>query len=102
RAPSRTAARVGPAKNKGARPARAPAPHGGWTVQVGSFSRRVNAEKLLREVKATGAMASVTASGRGRRARYRVRAGPFAERMAAEQTIDKLKKDGFSSSLLPP
>jgi cell division septation protein DedD len=62
----------------------APQPSGtGWTVQLGSFASRANAERLVGELKAKGYAAFSTESGSGGRILYRVRVGPapnFARR----------------------
>jgi DedD protein len=74
----------------------------GWTVQVGSFANRANADKLLRRMKALDESAHVASSGRGEGVRYRVRIGPLADRHAAERALAKLRKEGVSGSLVGP
>jgi DedD protein len=76
--------------------------HHGWTVQVGSFASRENAEKLLRRVKTQNSSAHVVSSGTGAAQRYRVRIGPLPDRNTALQRIAKLKKAGMSASLIAP
>jgi DedD protein len=77
-------------------------PHHSWTVQIGSFASRANAEKQLRHLKTHDSSVYVSAIGKGSTLRYRVRAGPFADRDAAERAMAKLKKEGQSASLVPP
>lgn len=79
----------------------APLRHG-WTVQVGSFASRANADKLLRRMQALNSSAHISSGGTGAGVRYRVRIGPLADRNAAERTLAKLRKDGVSASLVAP
>jgi cell division septation protein DedD len=60
-----------------------------WTVQLGSFASRANAESLLDRVKATGGDGFILPLTEGGRTSYRVRAGPVAGRAAA----DRLRQD---------
>lgn len=79
----------------------APSGHS-WSVQLGSFASRANADKLVRQLKAQGYTVYVLAGGSGAAARYRVRIGPMADRGSASQAMAKLKASGFASSLVPP
>lgn len=60
-----------------------------WTVQLGSFASRTNAESLLARVKASGAGGFILPLTDGGKTSYRVRAGPVAGRGAA----DRLRQD---------
>lgn len=60
-----------------------------WTVQLGSFASRTNAEGLLARVKASGAGGFILPLTDGGKTSYRVRAGPVAGRAAA----DRLRQD---------
>jgi len=73
----------------------------GWAVQLGSFSSRANAERLMRQLKAHDS-AYVAPTGKGPTLRYRVRVGPLADRGAAEKMVVKLKKEGHSASVVAP
>jgi DedD protein len=75
---------------------------GAWTVQLGSFANRANAQALARSVKAKGFVVYVSSSGAGSTLRYRVRTGPWADRDAALQAIAKLKSQGQAASLVAP
>ena len=77
-------------------------PHHSWTVQIGSFASRANAEKQLRHLKTHDSAVYLSAIGKGSTLRYRVRVGPFADRDAAERAMARLKKEGQSASLVPP
>lgn len=73
-----------------------------WCVQLGSFASRVNADKLVRQVKAQGFAVYVLSSGSGASQRHRVRIGPLADRGAATQAAAKLKSLGHIGSIVPP
>jgi len=74
----------------------------GWTVQLGSFASRANAEKLVHQLKATGSVVYVTSSGSGPSLRYRVRTGPLPDRAAAERAAAKLKAAGHTVTIVTP
>jgi DedD protein len=73
-----------------------------FTVQLGSFANRNNAEKLVHQLKAQGFSIYMNAEGSGAAARYRVRVGPLADRDAAERTIAKLKGLGHAATIVSP
>jgi len=93
KSPPKPAADAEPAPS--AQPAPAPAPAAAtpapeqWTVQLGSFASRTNAESLLARVKASGAGGFILPLTDGGKTSYRVRAGPVAGRAAA----DRLRQD---------
>ncbi len=60
-----------------------------WTVQLGSFASRKNAELLLGRVKATGVGGFILPLTEGGKTAFRVRAGPVEGRAAA----DRLRQD---------
>ncbi|MGE3774255.1 MAG: SPOR domain-containing protein [Gammaproteobacteria bacterium] len=60
-----------------------------WSVQLGSFASRANAEKLLGRVQATGVEGFILPLTEGGKTSFRVRAGPVASRAAA----DRLRQD---------
>jgi cell division septation protein DedD len=74
---------------------------GGWMVQLGVFSIQANAERLAQELKSQGFRALVSENGGGGRPLWRVRAGPVAERAAAEQLSAKLRAAGHAGSIVP-
>jgi len=77
--------------------------HGGsWSVQLGSFASRANADNLTRQVKGQGFSAFVLTGGSGTSVRYRVRVGPLADRESAERTAAKLKSVGHVGSVVSP
>jgi DedD protein len=94
-APPNTSAQM-PASGSGA----TAVPHHGWTVQIGSYVSRANAEKQVHRLKARNVY--VSSSGKGSSLRFRVRQGPFSDRGTAEKAVSKLRKEGLSASLVPP
>jgi DedD protein len=73
----------------------------GWTVQLGSFASRPNAERLARQVKAQGFPVSVSQYPSGRHL-FRVRVGPVADHGAASQLQAQLHSAGHSGAIVPP
>lgn len=71
---------------------------GGWSLQLGSFSNRANAEKLAQNLRAKGIRVYVSSGG----AHHRVRAGPFPDRASAERAAGKLRTQGHATSIVPP
>lgn len=94
-----------PAKDSAALPSpvatqsAAASPLGAWTVQLGSFSSRANAERLVRDLKIKGFAAFWTESAGGGRKLYRVRVGPAADHAAAEALRAKLRSAGHPGTL---
>jgi len=92
-------AAAAPAADAGrvARPAASaarPVVGGAWLVQVGTFSQKDNAERLVAELKARGFAAVPSASGSGGRTLYRVRVGPAGSREAATTLAGRLAAAG--------
>jgi DedD protein len=73
-----------------------------WSVQLGSFASRANADNLTRQVKGQGFSVFVLPGGSGTSLRYRVRVGPLADRESAERMAAKLKSLGHVGSLVAP
>jgi len=73
-----------------------------WSVQLGSFASRANADNLTRQLRGQGFSVFVAPGGSGSGLRYRVRVGPLADRESAERTAVKLKTLGHISSLVSP
>jgi DedD protein len=109
--PTQPAAQPTPAPQAAAKPvasapaASAPAAsrpeRGSFVVQLGSFSSRENAERLVRDMNAKGFatyMAPITTNGREL---YRVRVGPTKDRASAEALAAQLKRVGQSGSIVP-
>lgn len=62
-----------------------------WTVQLGSFASRDNAEGLLRRMAASGIKGFILPLDEGGKTSFRVRAGPVAGRAAAERLRKQLE-----------
>ena len=77
------------------------APVTGWSIQLGSFVSRDNAQRLVRELKKAG-FAAFIAEGSSRSGKlYRVRVGPAADRAAAAALAAKLRSAGQPGSVVP-
>jgi len=72
-----------------------------FTVQVGAFTERRNAKRLLAELKErqfNGVVSLTQVSGRQF---YRVRVGQFSSRLDAEREAGALRKAGFPAKVVP-
>ena len=74
-----------------------PAPF--YTLQLGSFANKKNAEKLCRKFKQKGYSAYILTEEEGAGYLYKVRIGKFDSREKAEELAKKLKKQGCSTSV---
>jgi DedD protein len=94
------------------KPAPAPAPRvdppkpgpvapGSFAVQLGSFSVRDNADRLVRDMTAKGFAAFVSPIKSGDRQIYRVRVGPTRDRAQAEALAAQLRRIGQSGAIVP-
>ncbi len=73
-------------------PARAtPAAGSGWSVQVGAYRSRANADRQAGQLKARGYAAYVLSGGPG--SLFRVRVGPFDQRAEANRTAVRLRQE---------
>jgi DedD protein len=89
-----------PAASVDSRPAPM-APHGsqgGWSVQLGLFAKRENAERLAHSAQSQGFPVSV--SSPDAKGLYRVFAGTMADRASAEAVSQRLKDHGFAAAVL--
>lgn len=77
-----------------------PAAKAGYSIQVGSFVSRANAERLASELKGKGFSAFVS-EGRGNgRKLFRVRVGPEPDKASAQALGAKLRAAGRAGSLV--
>ncbi len=100
---------VGPPKTKpAAPPTPAPLNHaasktasaGSWSVQLGLFASRDNAERLMHSAQNKGFQVSVSeADGKGL---YHVVAGGLADRGAAQTLQGRLQGQGFQAAVVAP
>ncbi len=76
-----------------AKAAPAPAvPAKGWAVQVGVFANAANAAKLADKLKAQGHHVLTDNIAQSGEKRVRLRVGPFADKVAAQQAQAKIQK----------
>jgi DedD protein len=92
-APSIAPATVAPPQAPTAATRHAAVAASGWTVQVGSFTRRDFAERMVKQVHSKGFV--VEAVGPDDRGLYRVRSAPMAERAAALALKQKMQARGL-------
>ena len=64
---------------------------GRWAVQVGTFSKEANAQRLVKELREQGQSAFVMSLKSGAGTLYRVRVGPMKDRASAEAALRDLK-----------
>ena len=74
------------------------APARGWTVQVGSFAKRENAQHYVQELGRKGYGAQVLGGG----TLFRVRVGPVADRAAAAALQSRLAAEGYKGAIAAP
>lgn len=79
----------------------APAPRGGFAVQLAAFSDDKGANALSNKLKRAGFPAFTEAISTSRGKLWRVRVGPYPTREAAAQSRDKLKAEGHAGIVVP-
>jgi len=92
-------------ESRPATPAAAPTPAAGsnaWWVQIGSFSQTGNADRVVKELGAAGIPARVSPIRSNGKELFRVRAGPVADRAAAEQLRRRVEAAGHKGTLVAP
>ncbi len=82
-------------------PAKMPATSGTFAVQLGTFGKRENADRLVRDMTAKGFSAFVVPTSTNGHELFRVRVGPARDRAAAEALAAQLKRAGQSGSIVP-
>ena len=75
-------------------------PASGWSVQLGSFTQRPNAERLASEVKSRGFRAYLEPLAQSGRTYYRVRVGPRNTRDQASELAGGLAKAGYTGQVI--
>ncbi len=76
-------------------------PTGMWAVQLGSFGKRENAERLAAELKELKFAAFLSQSPTESGALHRVRIGPLKDRKSAEAMAARLLKSGHEGQVVP-
>lgn len=73
-----------------------------YTIQVGSFSKRLNADNLAKRLKEKGFDSySEEGIGQGGKGIFRVRVGKFSSRVEAEELSKKLSSAGYPVKIFP-
>lgn len=71
-----------------------------WAVQLGSFSKQANAEKLATALRKQGFAAFLSRVDSSGEALHRVRVGPQGSREEAEQVAARLKSSGHDGQVV--
>jgi cell division protein FtsN len=74
-------------------PAAAATPGSSWSVQVGVFKTRQQADTVQRDLRASGFEAYVTPAAAEGETRYRVRVGTFAVKSDAQRVADRVRAE---------
>jgi DedD protein len=72
----------------------------GWSVQLGLFAQRENAQRLLEAAQSKGFAVSI--AGADANGLYRVRVSGLADRPAAENVRMRLRTQGFAATTVGP
>jgi cell division septation protein DedD len=101
------AAPVAPRAHAAPTPAPAPAhsaEHGTalWSVQLGTFSSRENAARLVAGLKSHGFTGSISEASRNGHKLFRVRVGAERDRVAAQRLLGRLKAAGEKGGEIVP
>jgi cell division septation protein DedD len=98
--PAATRTRTATPSPKGKAATEVPARRG-WSVQVGAYGERSQANAVAGELRAKGKPVFVVEPGKGEsRQLWRVRVGPFTTKGAAEAAAASLKKEGIREPLV--
>jgi len=73
---------------------------GSWSVQLGIFSKRENAERLMSDAKGKGF--NVTVSSADSKGLFHVHSAGLPDRTAAQTLAQRLKADGFQAAVVAP
>jgi DedD protein len=72
----------------------------GWSVQLGLFAQRENAQRLLQAAQSKGFAVSI--SGADANGQYRVHLTGLSDRAAAETVRARLRAQGFAAAIVGP
>jgi DedD protein len=86
--------------NAGAKSTNAAASPSAWSVQLGLFASRENAERLMHSAQSKGFFVSV--SEPDAKGLYHVQAGSLADRAAAQAVQGRLRDQGFQGAIVAP
>lgn len=99
-AAERTPTPEGAAKPTRQSPSAQPSPTGGWAVQVGSFSKKDNADRLAKELADNGYDVFIDRGEARGRSWYRVRVGPVPGKDEADALAARLSAGGHSGKVV--
>lgn len=88
-----------PSTNKA--PSAATSTTGMWAVQLGSFSNKANAEKLVADLRKQQYLAFLSQVKTDQGTLHRVRIGPQKDRAGAEAIAARLARAGYSGQVVP-
>ncbi|MDD5503768.1 MAG: tetratricopeptide repeat protein [Candidatus Omnitrophica bacterium] len=71
-----------------------------FTIQLGAFSKRENALRYAEALEAKGYAVSVDKEMEGNNVLYKIKRGNFSTLASAESELARLKKDGFSGTII--
>jgi DedD protein len=100
KAAAAAATAANPVIAKSGNPASAHPPAGAWSVQLGLFAQRDNADRLMRSAQSKGFAVSV--SDRDAKGFYHVHSGGVADRAAAQSLQQRLHDQGFAAAVVAP
>jgi cell division septation protein DedD len=90
-----------PASSPTPAPVKAPAPaSGNWSVQLGLFSKRENAARMVNEAKAKGFNTAI--AGPDAKGQFHVHVTGLTDRGAAQAVAQRLKGEGLPAVVLAP
>ena len=72
-----------------------------YTVQVGSFSKKANAENLVQKLTQEGRPAFIEEISSDGKQSFRVRVGKFSSRQEAVNLEEKLSQEGYPTKIFP-
>lgn len=72
----------------------------GWSVQLGLFAKRDNAERLMHAAQQKGFAVSVSSADA--KGQYKVHAVGLGDRTAAQNLANRLKVQGFAAAVVAP
>jgi len=76
------------------------AANAGWSVQLGLFAKRENAERQMNDAKARGIAVSISSADA--KGMFHVRVSGLADRASAQAMEQKLKAQGLPAAVVPP
>jgi len=85
---------------RGTAPREEPKEAGSYSVQVGVFSSRQGARRMVDELARSGYPARIEVARKGTQTLYRVLTGSYQTEYAARQAVDQLRREGFDAFMV--